>query len=127
MAAAIYNLTIPRGADVNFTLRICDAVQDPVSFDGLTAFYAEIREGPNRPLAASFQFQTNNGWGPLDADVALADGQVKFLLPRANSVNLEVGRKYEWDFFFTDSAGTVDKLLEGSVEVTPSITSVPIL
>lgn len=111
---------------MNFTLRITDAVRDPVSFGGSTSFKAEIREGPNRPLKAAFQFQTNDGWGDLAADAALADGQVKFILTRENAAPLEVGRKYEWDFFFTDSAGTVDQLLKGSVEVEPSITSLPI-
>jgi len=127
MAAALYDLTISKGADVNFTVRILDARRDPVSFTGLAAFRAEIREDTSKPLLAAFSFQTNTGWGPLDADSALADGQVKLILPRTSTILLEVGKTYRWDFWFADSLGLVDKMISGSIFVDPNITSLPIL
>jgi hypothetical protein len=127
MAAATFDLTIPKGADVNFTLRITDSKLDPVSFSGSAAFRAEIREAPNRPLAAAFGFQTADGWGPLAADATLASGQVKFVLTKDYTSRLEVGRNYVWDFWFADSTGFVDQLIAGSVTVTAGITSLPII
>lgn len=129
MAAALFNLLVPKGADYRRVLLIEDSLGDPVSFSGDAAFHAEIREKHGRPLAAELTFKTKNGWGTDTAgttDATLDDGQVAIILPRAESARLESGRNYQWDFFFTDSSGFVDKLLYGSVTVDPSITNLPI-
>lgn len=124
MNAALYNLEIARGADLDFTLRILDSFDEPVSFTGLTDFKAEIREDYRKPLAAAFSFETLDGAGPSTINTTLSDGDVRFILSNEQTKTLNTNKKYEWDFFWTDSIGTVYKLLEGSVVVDPNITNV---
>lgn len=124
MSAAKYDLTIPRGADYDFTLRILDINEDPVSFTGSCDFKAEIREAHRKPLAVAFSFDTFNGVGVSNTDAALATGEVKFKLTDTQTKSLDVAKKYEWDFFWTDSGGLVHRLLYGAVNCTPNITHV---
>lgn len=124
MAAAKYDLTISRGADFNFTLRILDINNDPASFTGSTDFKAEIREAYRRPLIAAFAFETNNAAGSSTTNAALADGEVKFILTAAQTSAMDVLKQYEWDFFWVDSAGLTHKLLQGEVAVDPNITNI---
>lgn len=124
MAAAKYDLTIPRGADYDFTLRILDINEDPVSFGGSAAFKAEIREAHRKPLAAAFSFATIDGSASTATDAALATGEVKFILTDTQTKLLDVAKRYEWDFYWTDSGGLVHRLLYGAVTCTPNITHV---
>lgn len=124
MSAAKYDLTIPRGADFNFTLRILDANEDPVPFTSSTDFKAEIREDHKRPLIVAFSFETFNGIGSSNTNAALAEGEVKFILADDQTSLLDVVKKYKWDFFWTDSGGLKHKLLYGSVAVESNITNI---
>ncbi len=124
MSAAKYDLTIPRGADFDFTLRILDANEDPVSFTGSADFKAEIREDYKRPLTVAFTTETNTGVGSSNENVTLADGEVKFILADDQTLLLDVVKKYKWDFFWTDSGGLKHKLLYGSVTIEPNITNI---
>jgi hypothetical protein len=112
VSAANYDLSIPKGADFSFTLRILDAFEDPVILSGgSTAFKAEIREAHRKPLATSF-FIT-----------ALGDGQLQFTLTNEQTKTLNVETQYKWDFFWTNPSGVVDKLLFGDVTVEPNISN----
>lgn len=113
MSAAQYDLSIPKGADFNFTLRILDAFDDPVALTGgNTAFKAEIREAHKKPLAAAFTI------------TAIGDGQLRFALTNEQTITLDVNKQYKWDFFWTDTYGTVDKLLYGDVTVEHNISNI---
>ena len=124
MNAALYNLEISRGADFDFTLRILDSFDEPVSFTGSATFKAEIREAHRKPLAATFAFETLTGAGSSTVNATLAAGDVRFILTDTQTKALDVNKKYEWDFFWTDPAGAVTKLIEGAVTVDPNITNV---
>ena len=113
MSAAQYDLYIPKGADFNFTLRILDAFEDPVTLTGgNTSFKAEIRENHRKPLAAAFSV------------TAIGDGQLKFVLSNEKTITLDVNKQYKWDFYWTDTAGNVEKLLYGNVFIEPNISNI---
>ena len=110
VSAANYNLSISRGEDFNFTLRVVDSYQDAVDFSSST-FIAEIREDHKKPLVTAFTV-TNEGNGTLK--FALTDTQTKLLSPE---------RHYKWDFFWTKASITT-KLLYGTVSVVGNISNV---
>ena len=110
MSAAKYDLSIDSGEDFNFTLRVLDAVDDPINFDG-SAFIAEIREEHKKPLVAAFEV------------TPLGDGVLKFSLTAAQTKLLNPIQQYKWDFFWTQSSLTT-KLLYGTVDNTNNISNV---
>lgn len=109
MSAAKYDLAIPKGEDFNFTLRILDSLEVPVT---LVSPYgkAEIREADRKPLAAAFTI------------TSLGDGTLKFDLTDTQTLTLDVNKRYKWDFFWFDAGGLRHKLLYGDVGVTANIT-----
>jgi hypothetical protein len=113
MSAAKYDLVIPKGEDYNFTLRILDAVDQPVPF-GASLGKAEIREADKKPLAAAFTI------------TSLGDGTLKFVLTKAQTLTLDTNKKYKWDFFWTDASSPTQlyyRLLYGSASVVANITN----
>jgi len=116
MSAANYDITIPKGEDFNFTLRILDALEAPFNFN-LAAPYgrAEIREESHKPLVAAFTIS------PASGNIATTDGTLKFLLSSAQTLLLDTNKKYKWDFFLFNSDLRI-KLLYGDVKVESNIT-----
>ena len=113
MSAAKYDLTVARGADYSFTLRLLDVNEDPVPVTGGSVDYkAEIREAHRKPLTAAFTIAAGDA------------GELLFSLSATATAALDVNKKYQWDFFFTDTNGYVDRLLYGDVTVIPNITNV---
>jgi len=110
MSAANYDLSISCGEDFNFTLRVLDAFDDPINFNGST-YIAEIREEHKKPLIAAF------------AVTPLGDGTLKFALTDTQTKLISPTRKYKWDFFWTQS-GVTTKLLYGSVTAISNISNV---
>lgn len=118
MSAARYNIEIHKGSAFDFSLRILDALDEPVALSGgSTAFKAQIREDTRKPLVASFTV--------APTPVGAPDGNLRFSLTAAQTLALDPNRKYQWDFFWTDTAGTRLKLLYGTVTVLENITNLP--
>ena len=111
MAAQRHDLQIARGEDFNFTLRITDSFNDPVSFT-LSSCKAEIREDFQKPLIASFTLTD------------LGDGTIKFMLPTSATKFLPINKNLKWDFFFADNGGLLSKKLYGKVTVDSNISYV---
>jgi hypothetical protein len=126
MSAAKYDLVIAKGEDYNFTLRILDSLDEPVPFltyvSPTNPVYgkAEIREADRKPLAAAFTIGSVATTPPLTP----TDGTLKFSLTSAQTLALDVNKRYKWDFFWFDAAGNNHKLLYGDVTVSPSITHI---
>jgi len=122
MSAAKYDLTIPKGEDYNFTLRILDSLDEPVAFAAYVSATnpvygkAEIREADRKPLAAAFTI------GSVAGASTPTDGMLKFSLTDTQTLTLDVNKKYKWDFFWFDSTGLRYKLLYGDVNVVANIT-----
>ena len=112
MSAAKRDLNIERGAAKVFTLRIVDKFGAPVAVTGTTS-KAEIREAHRKPLIAAFTITI------ADSD----EGTLRFTLSSADSLALDTARLYQWDFYWSDTAGVRRRLLYGSVTVTPNITN----
>ena len=113
MSAAQYNLSIACGEDFNFTLRVLDAFDDPIDFSN-SSFIAEIREEHKKPLVAAFTIAT----------VPNESGALKFSLTNDQTKLLSPTKQYKWDFFWTDSLGSVIKLLYGTVNAEANISNV---
>jgi hypothetical protein len=111
VSAAKYDLSISCGEDHSFTLRVLDAYDDPIDFNG-SSFKAEIREEHKKPLIAAFTV-TPTG-----------DGTLKFSLTNEQTKLISPTRNYKWDFFWTQTDETVTKLLYGSVKSVPNISNV---
>jgi len=110
MSAAKYDLTIPKGEDYNFTLRILDSLEAPATLAAAAPFgKAEIREADCKPLAAAFTI------------TSLGDGTLKFALTDTQTLTLDANKRYKWDFFWFDAAGNRLKLLYGDVKVDANI------
>jgi hypothetical protein len=113
VSAAKYDLTVARGADYSFTLRLLDVNEDPVPVTGGSVDYkAEIREAHRKPLSAAFTIATGGA----------GSGELLFSLADTDTATLDVNKKYQWDFFFTDTNGYVDRMIYGDVTVVPNIT-----
>lgn len=118
MAAAVHNLEIPQGASYSRTLTIfAGTPEEPVDLTGAT-FKAEIREAHKKPLAAEFACV-------IDADPTT--GVVTFSLTKEQTAALNINKRYRWDIYFIDSTGVVERLIEGEVKVSPSISKLPIV
>jgi hypothetical protein len=111
MSAANHDLNISCGEDFNFTLRILDAFQDPADFSG-SSFVAEIREEHKKPLIAAFTISD------------LGDGTLKFALTNDQTKLISPTRNYKWDFFWTQSDGSITKLLYGDVTSVHNISRI---
>jgi hypothetical protein len=111
MSAANCDLSIACGEDLSFTLRVLNAFDDPINFTG-SSFIAEIREEHKKPLVAAFTI------------TYVGDGTLKFVLTDDQTKLLSPSRQYKWDFFWTDSLGTVTKLLYGTVDAISNISNV---
>ena len=115
MATTQHDLEIEKGASFDFTLRILDALDEPVALSGgSTAFKAHIREDTRKTLAVAFTI------APFPAEAP--DGTLRFSLTAAQTLSLNPNKRYLWDFFWTDTAGTRKRVLAGSVVVDPNIT-----
>ena len=112
MSAANYNLSIACGEDFNFTLRVLDAYDDPIDFNGST-YLAEIREEHKKPLVAAFTITT----------VPNESGTIKFSLTDDQTKLISPTRQYKWDFFWTLS-GVTTKLLYGTVNAVSNISNI---
>jgi hypothetical protein len=78
-------------------------------------FKAEIREAHRKPLIASFTVV------PVSET---PDGTLRFTLSSADSLALDTARIYQWDFYWTDTAGVRKRLLYGDVKVEPNISHI---
>ena len=110
MSAAKYDLTIPKGEDYNFTLRVLDSLDVPLTF---TWPYgkAEVREADRKPLAAAFII-TSLGDGT---------GTLKFVLTSNQTLALDSNKRYKWDFLLNNGSAKT-RLLYGNVSAIPNIT-----
>lgn len=108
MSAAKYDLTIPKGEDYNFTLRVLDSLDVPITL--VSPFgKAEVREADRKPLAAAFTI------------TSLGDGTLKFALTSTQTLALDSNKRYKWDFFLNNGSAKT-RLLYGNVDAVPNIT-----
>lgn len=105
------NLVIDQGTTYSTTLNLTDDNGDPLNLSG---FYAnsEIRKWyTSSHVAATFSTSIN-----------VSSGQITLTLQSYETANLVAGR-YVYDVEITEqSTGTISRIVEGIVTVTPEVT-----
>jgi len=108
--ATYANIVIDQGADFEATISLEDENQDPFDLSGYSVA-GQVR-------------RTYKSATAYDFTVSVADageGQVTISMTAAETAAIKAGR-YVYDVKATSSGGAVTRTLEGSVEVTPSVT-----
>lgn len=107
---AVYaNIVIDQGSDFTSTVEVEDTTGGPADLTNYTAF-GQIRKTYKSVTAYS-----------LNATVANAsEGKLRLSLTNAETSLLKAGR-YVYDVEVTSPSGTVSRVIEGQVEVTPGV------
>lgn len=103
------HLQIDQGASYSTSIDVTDDNGDPVDLTGYTGA-AQMRKHYTSTNAHSF-----------DVSVSTGSGVVTLSMNAAVTGNISPGR-YVYDCELTDSAGTVSRLVEGIVTITPQVT-----
>lgn len=108
---AVYaNLTIDQGTDFRSTITVEDSVDGIVNLTGYTAV-GQVRKTYNSTTSYDFTTQINNP----------TLGELIIILPNTITANMKPGR-YVYDVEITSPTGTVTRVVEGQVEITPRVT-----
>jgi hypothetical protein len=111
MAAGYQELFLEKGADFTTSLTLADVNGDPYNLTGFTA-KSQVKKS-YYSSSATAQF--------IITIPTPANGTINLGLPSANTSNIAAGR-YVYDVIIKDSANTVTRVLEGIVNVLPSVT-----
>jgi hypothetical protein len=105
------NLTADQGSTFDTTITITDNQGSPIDLTGYT-FAGQIRKTYSSSTAISFNF----------IPLALL-GDIQLNLTAAQTDSMKAGR-YVYDFEITSPENVVTRVLEGQLEITPSVTKV---
>jgi len=106
------DIEIEQGASFSRLITITDADNNPVDISGDT-FAGQVRKHPKQDIiegAFTFQFHTDG-----------TDGKIVILMDNETTASMTYG-KCVYDIEWTKSSGTVVRLLEGAINVTPEVT-----
>lgn len=103
------HITIDQGANYSTSIDVTDDAGDPTDLTGYTGA-AQMRKHYTSTNAHAFTVA-----------IANASGVVTLSMNAAVTGNISPGR-YVYDCELTDSGGTVSRLIEGIVTVTPQVT-----
>ena len=109
--AIIANIFIDQGTDFSITVDVTDTSGGALNMSGYSAA-AQIRKTYGSSSVSS-TFSTS---------IAENTGQVTLSLTDTQTTALESGR-YVYDLELTDAANVVSRIVEGTVTVTPQVTS----
>lgn len=130
MTAAVYDITIEQGATFRRLLTLKDNQVPPVAIDitGFT-FRGEIKKSARTQALAAFVFTDDVG-DELVPVADPADGEIYMTLSPAASAEIPVhGTSYKtpsvfyYDVEMVDTNGTVFRILNGTANVSPEITT----
>jgi hypothetical protein len=111
MPAAYTNLYLEQGTTFTSTITIDDVYGDIYDMSGLVAS-SQIRK----------TYYSSNATATFATTINVGQGTVTMELDAANTATIAPGR-YVYDTIITDnSSGTVTRILEGIVEVSPRVT-----
>lgn len=103
------NIVMDQGASFSTTINVTDSTDSPINLTGYTGA-SMMRKHYSSTNAYSFSVSVT----PLTGIVALS--------MTANQTALIPSGRYVYDCEMTDSNGTVSRILEGIVTVTPGVT-----
>lgn len=105
------NIVIDQGTDFSATIDVVDANNDVFDLTSYTP-RAQMRKNYASATATTFDCTDNN-----------SQGQITLQLSSNTTVNIDPGR-YLYDVEITSDSGTVIRVVEGIVTVTPGITRI---
>jgi hypothetical protein len=105
------NLVIDQGTSFSATIDVTDTGGGVFNLTGYTTA-AQMRKNYNSSTAVTFATSQNGVYGAIT-----------LALSAANTVSLEPGR-YLYDVEITSGGGTVTRVVEGIVTVTPGMTRI---
>lgn len=103
------NLKIDQGSDYATTITLTDDNGDPLELLGYTG-QAQIRK-----------YYTSSVFYEFDVAINEVTGQVTLSIDSETTNSIVAGR-YVYDVELTDITGTVSRVLEGIVTITPGVT-----
>ena len=111
MPAAYTNLYLEKGTTFNTTITLDDVYGDSYNLTGYTA-NSQIRKS----------YYSSNATATFTTSINAANGTITLSLTSANTSNIAPGR-YVYDTTIRQtSSGEVTRILEGIVDVSPSVT-----
>ena len=110
--AAKANIIVDQSTTFNTTLDLTDDYDRPIDLTGFTA-EAQIRKWYTSSNVVSFDVSLPNA----------ANGQIQLALSANTTKNMAYGR-YVYDVITIDGSGTVTRVVEGILTVTPEVTTV---
>ncbi len=108
--AIVSNLTIDQGSTFSASIDVTDVEDNVLVLTGYTVA-AQIRKTYDSTTAVDFTGSVSNA----------TQGEITISLTPAQTNALVAGR-YVYDAEITSSGGTVTRVLEGQIEVTPGVT-----
>ena len=108
--AIVSNLTVDQGADFSALVDITDSTGNILNLTGYTVA-AQMRKTYGSSTATNFTGSVSNA----------TQGKVSVSLTAVQTNALVAGR-YVYDVEITSAGGTVTRVVEGQVEVTPGVT-----
>ncbi|MDP7367464.1 MAG: hypothetical protein QGH83_09425 [Candidatus Pacebacteria bacterium] len=108
--AIVSNLTVDQGSTFSASIDITDTENNLLNLTGYTVA-GQIRKTYDSSTAVDFTGSVSNA----------ALGEVTISLT-ATQTNALVAGRYVYDVEITSSGGTVTRVIEGQVEVTPGVT-----
>jgi hypothetical protein len=110
MPAAYTNIYIEQGATFSTSITLDDVYGDAYNLVGYTA-NSQIRKS----------YYSSNATATFTASTSATEGIIYLTLSAATTANIAAGR-YVYDAKITGSDSSVTRVLEGIVEVSPSVT-----
>jgi len=108
--AIVSNLTVDQGSTFSASIDITDTEDNVLVLTGYTVA-GQIRKTYDSSTAVSFSASVSNA----------STGEVTISLTPAQTNALVAGR-YVYDVEITSAGGTVTRVIEGQLEVTPGVT-----
>lgn len=116
MPAGLHNLTIEQGATFRRVISLRDYNTNAIK--NLTGFTARMQiRAFVADTATLVSLTTENGGITIDA----AEGQITLIITAAVTASM-TWRKAVYDLEIIDGSGTVTRLLQGSIIVSPEVT-----
>ncbi len=112
--AGTYHLVMEQGADLTLTVVKKDSSGNVVDISGASA---AMQMRPDKRSATKL-FDATSGGGEITIDGP--NGQVSVVIPGATTAGIHQPGVY--DLKLTLSDGTIERLLEGRIELSPAVT-----
>ncbi len=121
--AAQYNIVVDQKATYSDTITYTDSNGDAVDLSAYDARVAIKRSHDVPDEDAELEIDSDAGGSGDTSGIALnSDGEIAIVISKADTTALEPG-KYVWDLLIVAPSGRATRLVEGSVTVTPGVTT----